>query len=154
MPKIDLTAIAQVNRTGYPPPFDQDVAGRWYRRLAPATGLTDFGVSHVVLKPGAWSSQRHWHDGEDEFLVMLSGEAVLVDDDGEQVLRPGDCAAFPMNDGNGHHLQNRSEEDCVFVVVGAGENKGGDYSDIDMRFTADDGYVHKDGRPYEARRVP
>jgi uncharacterized cupin superfamily protein len=154
MPKIDLDAIAQTNRTGYPAPYDAEVQGRWYRRLGPASGLTAFGASHVVLKPGAWSSQRQWHVGEDEFLVMVSGEAVLVDDEGEQVLRPGDCAAFPMNDGNGHHVQNRSEEDCVFVVVGAGENMGGDYSDIDMRFTADDGYVPKEGRPDEARRVP
>ena len=152
MSKIDLDSIEQVNRTGYPAPFDGEVQGRWYRRLAPATGLTAFGVSHVVLKPGAWSSQRHWHAGEDEFLVMVSGEGVLVDDDGEHVLRPGDCAAFPMNDGNGHHVQNRTAEDCVFVVVGAGENKGGDYSDIDMRFTAEDGYVHKDGQPYGTTR--
>ena len=78
MPKIDLDSIEQVNRTGYPPPFNEAVAGRWYRRLARATGLSDFGISHVVLKPGAWSSQRHWHNGEDEFLVMLDGEAVLV----------------------------------------------------------------------------
>ena len=90
MPKIDLDSIEQVNRTGYPSPFNQEVAGRWYRRLAPAAGLTDFGVSHVVLKPGAWSSQRHWHNGEDEFLVMVSGEAVLVEDDGRTVLKPGD----------------------------------------------------------------
>ena len=86
MPKIDLDAIEQVNRTGYPPPFNQEVAGRWYRRLAPATGLTDFGVSHVVLKPGAWSSQRHWHNGEDEFLVMVEGEAILVEDDGRTMV--------------------------------------------------------------------
>lgn len=154
MPKIDLEAIEQTNRTGYPPPFDQDVAGRWQRRLAPATGLTAFGVSHVVLKPGAWSSQRHWHAAEDEFLVMVAGEAVLVDDDGEHVLRAGDCAAFPMDDRNGHHLQNRSGEDCSFIVVGAGSNAGGDYSDIDMRFTPEGTYVHKDGTPYEARRAP
>ena len=81
MPKIDLDAIEPTNGTGYPPPFDAQVADRWYRRLAPAAGLTDFGVSHVTLRPGAWSSQRHWHYGEDEFLVMLSGEAVLVDND-------------------------------------------------------------------------
>ncbi|MBV8686133.1 MAG: cupin domain-containing protein [Alphaproteobacteria bacterium] len=154
MPKLPLETIEQTNRTGYPPPFDADVAGRWYRRLAPAGGLTAFGVSHVVLKPGAWSSQRHWHAGEDEFLVMLSGEAVLVDDEGEHALRPGDCAAFPMNDGNGHHLQNRSDGDCSFVVVSAGASKGGDYPDIDMRFTAEGGYVHKDGRPYAATRIP
>ena len=153
MPKLDLDAIEQTNRTGYPPPFDEAVGGRWQRRLAPAAGITEFGVSQVVLKPGAWSSQRHWHEGEDEFLVMVSGEAVLVDDHGEQVLRAGDCAAFPKNDRNGHHLQNRSEADCMFIVVGAGEQAGGDYPDIDMRFTAEGTYVHNDGTPYEAKRL-
>jgi len=148
LPKLDLDTIPQSNATGYPPPFDAPVAGRWYRRLAPAGGLADFGVSHVVLKPGAWSSQRHWHIGEDEFLVMLSGEAVLVDDDGEHILRAGDCASFPKNDGNGHHLQNRSAAECAFVVVGGGTDLGGDYPDIDMRWTPDDRYVHKDGAPY------
>ena len=148
MPKVDLESIEQVNRTGYPPPFNQDVAGRWYRRLAPATGLTDFGASHVVLKPGAWSSQRHWHDGEDEFLVMLSGEAVLVEDEGRIILRAGDIAAWPKGTGNGHHLGNESDSDCSFVVVGGGTNTGGGYSDIDMLFTADNRYVQKDGTPY------
>jgi uncharacterized cupin superfamily protein len=153
MPKLDLEAIEQSNRTGYPPPFDQPVAGRWYRRLGPAAGLTQFGASQVVLKPGAWSSQRHWHIGEDEFLVMVAGEAILVDDKGEHLLRPGDCAAFPKNDGNGHHVQNRGAADCVFVVIGGGASEGGDYSDIDMRFTPDGTYVHKDGRRYAAKRI-
>ena len=153
MPKLDLETIPQANRTGYPAPFDAAVAGRWYRRLAPAAGLSAFGVSHVTLKPGAWSSQRHWHEGEDEFLVMLAGEAVLVDDAGETVLRPGDCAAFPAGDRNGHHLQNRSGADCVFVVVGGGPARGGGYSDIDMLFTADGRYVRRDGTPYAAERL-
>jgi uncharacterized cupin superfamily protein len=154
MPKINLETIEQVNRTGYPPPFDQEVQGRWYRRLAPASGLTEFGASHVTLKAGAWSSQRHWHDGEDEFLVMLSGEAVLVEDDGRTILRAGDCAAWPKGSTNGHHLRNESQDDCVFVVVGGGKNTGGGYSDIDMMFTVDNRYVHKDGTPYEtATRV-
>jgi uncharacterized cupin superfamily protein len=148
MPKLDLDAIQQTNRTGYPAPFDKDVAGRWYRRLASASGLTQFGVSHVTLKPGAWSSQRHWHDEEDEFLVMLSGEAVLVEDDGRTVLKPGDCAAFPAGVKNGHHLRNESQSDCVFVVVGSGAGGGGGYSDIDMIWTADGTYAHKDGTPY------
>jgi uncharacterized cupin superfamily protein len=148
MPKVDLESIEQVNRTGYPAPFDKDVAGRWYRRLAPATGLTDFGASHVTLKPGAWSSQRHWHDGEDEFLVMLSGEAVLIEDDGRTTLRAGDIAAWPKATGVGHHLINESEGDCMFVVIGGGANTGGGYSDIDMLFTADNRYIHKDGSPY------
>ena len=153
MPKIDLTSIEPTNRTGYPPPYDREVEGRWQRPLAAATGITEFGFRHVTLKPGAWSSQRHWHDNEDEFLVMLSGEAVLVEDDGRTIVRAGDCAAWPKGTTNGHHLRNESKSDCVFVVVGAGECTGGGYSDIDMMFTADDRYVHKDGTPYPAQRV-
>lgn len=149
MPKIDLNSIEQVNRTGYPPPHDRAVEGRWYRRLAPAAGLTDFGVSHVVLKPGAWSSQRHWHNGEDEFLVVLDGEAVLVEDEGEAILRAGDCVAWPKGNTNGHHLRNQSEKNCVFIVIGAGANEGGGYSDIDMVFTPEGKFVHRDGSPFD-----
>jgi len=106
-----------------------------------------------VLKPGAWSSQRHWHDGEDEFLVMLTGEAVLIDDSGETLLRLGDCAAFPMADNNAHHLINRSDADCSFIAISAGDrDSGGSYADIDMDFTSE-GYFHKDGTPYPAKRI-
>jgi uncharacterized cupin superfamily protein len=153
MPKLELDQIAATNATGYPAPFDAEVAGRWYRRLAPASGLTDFGVSQVVLKPGAWSSQRHWHDGEDEFLVMISGEAVLVEDEGPVLLRAGDCAAFPKGIRNGHHLRNESDSECTFVVVGGGHRTGGGYSDIDMLFTADGAYTRKDGTPYDRERT-
>jgi uncharacterized cupin superfamily protein len=148
MPKIDLGSIQETNRTGYPAPFDKNVKGRWYRRLASAGGLTDFGVSLVTLKPGAWSSQRHWHNGEDEFLVMIEGEAVLVEDNGPTVLGPGDCAAWPKGDTNGHHLRNDSDSECIFIVVGGGTNTGGGYSDVDLMFTPDGQYVHKDGTPY------
>ncbi len=154
MPKLDLDTIPQTNKTGYPAPFDAPVQGRWYRRLAPPGGLTAIGASHVVLKPGAWSSQRHWHDSEDEFVVILTGEAVLVDDHGETVVRAGDCLAFPMGDANGHHLQNRSATDCSFIAVGAGNMQGGgSYPDIDMIFD-DEAYFHKDGTPYPAQRIP
>ncbi|WP_034160251.1 cupin domain-containing protein [Sphingomonas sp. ERG5] len=148
MPKLDLDAIPQTNRTGYPPPYADMVQGRWYRRLGLASGLTDYGVSHVVLKPGAWSSQRHWHEGEDEFVVMIAGEAVLVDDHGEHAMRPGDCAAFPKGDGNGHVLQNRSDTDCVFVAVGRPNASDCHYPDIDM-FIANGGtFTRKDGSTF------
>lgn len=148
MPKVDLDAFAQTNSTTYPAPFDQAVAGRHYRRLGPAAGLTDFGVSEVTLEPGAWSSQRHWHDGEDEFAVMLEGEAVLVEDDGRTLLKPGDMAAWPKGVRNGHHLINESGRPCRFVVFGGGTRSWGEYSDIDMMFTADNRYTRKDGTPY------
>lgn len=149
MPKIDLDAIPQINATGYPEPYATEVSGRWYRRLGPGAGLTDFGVSHVTLEPGAFSSARHWHEDEDEFVVMLAGEAVLIDDHGRTPLRAGDCAAFPKNDGNGHRLANESDGPCIFVAIGKTANGTCHYSDIDMRFDgANQRYVRKDGTSY------
>jgi len=155
MPKLDLSAIPQTNATGYPPPFDAAVEGRWYRRLAPVAGLTRMGASHCTLLPGAFSSQRHWHRLEDELVVVLAGEAVLIDDDGETPVGPGDVLAFPAGVANGHHLHNRANTPFVFVAVSAGDKSAdsGVYSDIDMVFDAD-GYARKDGTRYETRRLP
>lgn len=132
MPRIDLEPIEQTNGTGYPAEHAAMVAGRWYRRLGPAMGLSDFGVSHVVLKPGGASSHRHWHEDEDEFLVMLTGEAVLVEDGARTLLHAGDMAAFPKGEPNGHHLLNESGEDCVFVAFGRPPSGDCHYSDIDL----------------------
>lgn len=149
MPKLNLDTIPQVDGGDYPAPYNEPVQGRSNRRLGPAGGLSKMGASHVTLKPGAWSSQRHWHSQEDEFVVMLSGEAVLVDDSGEHVMRPGDCATFPVGEANGHHLQNRSNADCEFIAVSAGDSSKdtAEYSDIDL-VSRPQGYAHKDGTPY------
>jgi len=149
MPKLDLAAIPQINTTGYPEPHSDAVRQRWYRRLAPAAGLSDFGASHVTLKPGAWSSQRHWHEGEDELVVMIAGEAVLVDDSGETALRGGDIAAFPKGDGNGHCLRNDGDEDCVFVAIGKPAETACHYPDIDMHLPAGSrSFTRKDGSSF------
>lgn len=148
MPKLDLATIHCTNSTSYPSPHSDAVSGRWNTRLAPVAGLADFGASHVTLKPGAWSSQRHWHEEEDELVVILSGEAVLVDDNGRTPLSAGDIAAFPKNDGNGHHLINEADVDCVFVAIGRSPAGLCHYPDIDMRYTAADGFTHKDGSPF------
>ena len=155
MPKLDLASIPQTNATGYPPPFDEDVAGRWYRRLAPAAGLTKLGASHVVLKPGSYSSQRHWHRGQDELVVMLEGVAVLIEDEGEITVHPGDILAWPAGVENGHRLHNRTDSDCVFLAISGGsrEDDSGEYPDIDMVFDAE-GYARKDGTRYESDRIP
>ncbi|QKG72390.1 cupin domain-containing protein [Erythrobacter mangrovi] len=155
MPKLDLDAIPRTNATGYPAPFDAEVQGRWYRRLAPVAGLTQMGASHVLLEPGAYSSQRHWHRLEDELLVMLEGEAVLIEDEGETVVRPGDVLAWAAGVENGHRLHNRSSKPCVFVAISAGDKDrdSGEYPDIDMVFDPD-GYAHKDGTRYPTSRIP
>jgi uncharacterized cupin superfamily protein len=154
MPKIDISRAPGGSGSRYPPPYDQPCRARRWRRLGDAAGLTQFGVNLVTLSPGAWSSQRHWHALEDEFVYVLSGEVVLVDDAGETPLGPGDCAGFRAGDRNGHHFVNRSPADAVLLVVGTRDDADhGEYSDIDLKFlptrySEPVRYAHKDGRPY------
>ena len=149
MPKIDLAAIPEIRTTRYPPPYDREVRGRNWRPLNQPGGLSDFLANHVTMEPGAWSSQRHWHEGEDEFLVMVPGEAVLVDDFGRTPIRAGDCAVFPKGDGNGHCLINEGNTPCVFVVMGLPAKTDCHYPDIDLHVDGSaQQYTHKDGTAY------
>ncbi len=158
MPKIDLESAPTFKGSSYPQPFDEPCKEREGRRLGIAAGLTQFGVNLVTLKPGVWSSQRHWHEKEDEFVYVLSGELVLVEDEGEVILREGDCAGWKAGVHNGHHLINRSSQDATFLAVGTRDDADwGEYPDIDLRFNparyergggATGHYAHKDGTPY------
>ena len=157
MPKIDLGSLEPTNRTGYPPPFNEPVQGRWQRKVGEAAKLTALGARHVVLEPGAWSSQRHWHAKEDEFIYVLSGEVVLATDAGEEVLSAGDCAGFKSGDPDGHCLQNHGTADAIVLEIGSRiPGEYATYPDIDMKTEPGVGYVHKDGTPYPkaARRGP
>ena len=150
MPKIDVTAVPQRRGVGYPPPFAALSAERTRQRLGDAGGLEDFGVNLMRLPPGNWSSQRHWHSHEDEFVYVLEGELTLIEDAGETVLRAGDCAAFPKGTANGHHMINRAATTAVYLEVGSRDPADVTIcSDIDlMSANADGRFTHKDGSPY------
>jgi uncharacterized cupin superfamily protein len=94
MPKIDLDTAPKGEGTRYPAPYNAPCKERKWIRLGDAAGLTQFGVNLVTLEPGVWSSQRHWHEKEDEFVWVLEGELTLVTDEGETIMHPGDCAGF------------------------------------------------------------
>ena len=153
MPKLDLATIPEHIGSTYPAPFAKEPANRIRQRLGDAGGLTQFGVNLLQLPPGAWSSQRHWHTEGDEFVYVISGEVVLITDAGEEVLRAGDCVAFPKNTPNGHHLVNKTNTIAACLEIGtrvAGDC--GVYSDIDMVFDPKlGGYAHKDGTRYPAK---
>jgi uncharacterized cupin superfamily protein len=150
MPKIDVASVPERKGVGYPKPFQEPCAERIRQRLGDAGGLKDFGVNLMRLPPGGWSSQRHWHSHEDEFVYILAGELVLVEDQGETLLRAGDAAVFPKGTGNGHHMINRGAETALYLE--AGSRQPDDLttcSDIDMKSANADGrFVHKDGTPY------
>ncbi|CUH80906.1 cupin domain-containing protein [Tropicibacter naphthalenivorans] len=152
MPKIDLTRLPVLTGSSYPAPHDAAMAGRSQQRLGDAAGLTQFGANLVRLAPGAMSSLRHWHEEQDEFLVVTEGALTLVDDTGETPLSPGDCCAFPKGDRNGHHIVNRSDAEGAFVVIGTRTpTERGHYSDVDMQVTVDAGqmaFTRRDGSPF------
>jgi uncharacterized cupin superfamily protein len=153
MPKLDLTSLTEREGSSYPAPFDRQPAKRIRQRIGDAGRLTQFGVNLLKLPPGAWSSQRHWHSLEDEFVYVIDGEVVLVTDKGEEVLRAGDCAAFPANAPDGHHLINKSNATALCLEVGTrAADDFTTYPDIDLVFDPKIGdYTHRDGTPYPAR---
>lgn len=149
--KIDLSALPVHSGSNYPVPFDRPCNAQSTQRLARASGLTQFGVNLTTIQPGAWSSQRHWHTDEDEFVWVVEGELTLVTDAGEEILRPGDCAAFKRGDPDGHHLINRTDRPAKVLEIGtASESDACHYPDIDM-IAGENGYTHRDGTPYPKR---
>ena len=151
--KIDLATVPVQSGSSYPDPFHNPCMPQTYQKLARHAGLTEFGVNLTVFQPGAWSSQRHWHTHEDEFVWVVEGELVLVTDSGEEILRAGDCAAFRRGDPDGHHLINRTDRPAKVLEIGnASPLDICTYSDIDMvAGPGDEAYRHKDGRPYPPR---
>ncbi len=150
MPRIDVSQVPERKGSGYPSPFAATAGARTRQALGDAGGLTDFGVNLTRLPPGAWSSQRHWHADEDEFVYVLSGELVLVTDAGEQSLAADDCAAFPKNRVDGHHLINRGTQMAVYLEIGSrSERDSCHYPDVDLYWDSAVGVsAHQDGSPY------
>jgi uncharacterized cupin superfamily protein len=156
MPIIDQSRCPKKTGSIYPEPYASMMKGRTSLRLGEAGGLTQYGVNLVSLDPGALSSLRHWHRNEDEFVMVTEGECTLIDDMGEHIMRPGDCAAFPANDGNGHHLVNRTDRIAKFLVVGTkAPREVGTYSDVDLRVEMEGGkarFTYKDGSDWKGPR--
>lgn len=153
MTKIDVKTVPVREGSGYPAPFHERAHGRRKQALGNAGGLSDFGVNLVTLPPGAWSSQRHWHAAEDEFVYVLAGTLTLVSDAGETPVAAGECAAFPKGVADGHHFINKGTEPAVYLEVGSRrDNDVCHYPDIDMHFETSAGwYTRKDGTPYPRR---
>ena len=149
---IDATDAPKRLGSRYPKPFDEPCLARSKAILGDVFGLTQFGVNLVTLEPGAWSSQRHWHENEDEFVFIVEGNITLCDDAGDHVLTPGMCAGFKANNGNGHCLKNLTDKPVVYLEVGTrGGAETAWYSDIDMKVVLANRvgtYMKKDGTPY------
>ncbi len=152
MPKVDIAKVPVKSGTFYPAEFQAECAGRHKQALGDVVGLTQFGVNITHIAPGSASSLRHYHEREDEFIYMLAGELVLIENDGEVVLKAGDAAGFKANSGNAHRLVNRSERDAVYFEVGTRSvDERVHYADVDLmleRNAASRRYLHKNGAPY------
>lgn len=152
MPKVDIAKVPVKSGSFYPAPFQAEHKGRHKQALGDVIGITQFGVNLSRIEPGASSALRHWHEQEDEFIYMLTGELVLIENDGETVLKPGDAAGFKAGSGNAHKLVNRSNRDAVYFEVGSrAVIERVHYPDVDLMMERDEKgrrYVHKSGEPY------
>jgi uncharacterized cupin superfamily protein len=152
LPALEPADVPEKRGSIYPEPFRSRMGDRMKRRLGDACGLTRFGVNLVTLSPGGQSALRHWHTLEDEFVYVLTGEVVLVTNDGEQTLTPGMCAGYPRGKKDGHHLLNRSAAPATYLEIGdRTEGDNAFYPDDDLMWVEDEGGVfaaHKDGRRY------
>jgi uncharacterized cupin superfamily protein len=150
MKKISISSVPARRGSGYPPPFDEPCAQRSRQPLARSHGITRFGVNLTEIPPGAWTSQRHWHSHEDEFVWILEGELVLISEDGEEILRAGDCAAFKAGNPDGHQLVNRSRLPAKLLEIGNSDTEDRCvYPDIDLLIeSSGPGFTHRDGTPY------
>lgn len=152
MPKVDIATVPVRSSTFYPDELKSECMGRHRKQLGDVVGLTQFGVNITRIEPGQASSLRHWHEQEDEFIYMIEGELVLAENDGEVVLKPGDCAGFKANSGNAHRLINRGAVDAIYFEVGTrSKHEKVHYPDVDLMLVRDDSgrrYLHKSGEPY------
>ncbi len=144
--------VSEITGNGYPPPLDRIAEGRTKRKVSDHAGLNDYGINITALPPGGWSAQRHWHEQEDEFIYIMSGELVLVTDDGEETVTAGHMMGFPKGYKNGHHLVNRSNENAVYMEIGTRcRDEVCHYPDVDLYMEMKNGediFTHKDGTPY------
>ena len=153
MPKVDIEKVTIDVSTGYPQQFRKEIEGRSRKRLGNAIGLTQFGVNICTLKPGAQSSQRHWHANEDEFIYVLEGEVLVIEDNREIVLKKGEAAGWKAGAPVGHAVANRSQRDALVLEIGTRDPIGDKviYPDIDMVFErtgSERRYSRKSGEPY------
>ena len=152
MPKIDLDKVPVNRRLVYPEPFLQATAGYSAQRLGDAAGLKKMGINRVVLPPHSRTALRHWHEVDDEFVIVMEGEVVLHDDSGETILYAGDCAGFKAGDPNGHAFHNHSDKSAVLFEIGTREpTEIARYPDDALRYEKRDGkhmFFHRDGTPY------
>jgi uncharacterized cupin superfamily protein len=152
MPKVDIAKVPVRSGSFYPAPFQAEHEGRHKQALGDAVGLTQFGVNLSRIEPGTSTALRHWHEQEDEFVYILDGQLVLIENDGETVLRPGDAAGFKAGSGNAHKLVNRTDRDALYLEVGTrAPTERAHYPDVDLLMERDERgrrYVHKNGEPY------
>ena len=119
--------------------------------------MTEFGAHVQTLQPGSRSSDRHYHEEEDEFLYVISGEATVIEDDGAHPLGPGDAACWPAGAANAHQVVNRSGAPCTSLILGSRTipdvthypDRGDilyDFEDGSWRLQRTDGTLIKEGR--------
>jgi uncharacterized cupin superfamily protein len=79
-------------------------------RLGGLLGAKETGISVYELPPGQSICPYHYECGEEEWLLVLSGNPTLRSPDGEERLAPWDVACFPRGPEGAHAVRNETAE--------------------------------------------
>jgi uncharacterized cupin superfamily protein len=85
--------------------------------LSQMAGLERLGIHLIHVPPGKESLVYHSHQGEEEFLYILSGRGMAEIDGHEHEVGPGDFMGF-RTPSVAHHLRNPFGEELVYLMGG------------------------------------
>jgi uncharacterized cupin superfamily protein len=80
-------------------------------------GAERIGASLYELPPGQLTFPYHFHYGNEEWLVVVTGEPTLRSPDGERRLRVGDVVCFPAGPDGAHQVRNDTEEPTRVLMI-------------------------------------
>jgi uncharacterized cupin superfamily protein len=79
-------------------------------RLAPRMGGSRLGMTVYDLPPGEAICPYHFHWGDEEWLIVVSGMPTVRTPAGERTLEPGEVVCFPAGPEGAHRVHNAREE--------------------------------------------
>jgi uncharacterized cupin superfamily protein len=85
-------------------------------RFGKQLGATETGASLYELPPGQAVCPYHYEYGEEEWLLVLSGNPSVRTPEGTEQLEPLDMVFFPMGPDGAHQVLNQTDETAQVLM--------------------------------------
>jgi uncharacterized cupin superfamily protein len=97
----------------FDPEFDQTQDRKGFRTrramLGKQADAKRLGASLFEIEPGSAAFPLHYHLGNEEMLIVISGAPTLRTAEGERELREGEIVSLPVGREGAHQVINRTD---------------------------------------------